>query len=84
MHKATTIRLTDIDRDLIRRLQIKTTLACAEQPGFTPPGMTDVIRMGLRSLAVGETLPDRVDHLRWCHKVMAEDVDGAGIGGKDE
>lgn len=76
MHKATTIRLTTIDRDLIRRLQIKTTIACADQPDFRPPSSADVIRMGLRLLAAAETKEDGADALRWAHMVTREDADG--------
>ena len=72
--RKTTIYLSDIDRDLIRRLQIKTTVACADQPDFRPPSTAAVIRMGLRVLAAGETKEDGVDFLRWAHMVMAEDV----------
>lgn len=74
--KQINIRLTKIDRDLIRRLQIRTTVVCAEQPDFRPASQTDVIRMGLRALAAGEGKVDGAELLQWCHMVASEDTDG--------
>ena len=76
MNRATTFRFTPTDRDLIRRLQIKTTLACAEQSDFRPPSQTDILRMGLRLLMAEATKGNGADALRWAHMVMAEDVNG--------
>ena len=76
MHK-TTIRLNEVDRDLIRRMRVEAVMKLAGQPGFVPPTGSDVIRMAIRHLMA--TTHDKPDVLAEAYNLVAGD-DGFGKG----